>query len=965
MKRPHECILTNRILKKVFTDESMHIYTKLNDPFKEFINYTLAHEDEELQYDLINHVSYSFNPQTCDLNEPCFIYKIKYDSNIYKQPINLTGVTYIAYNTPINIPITTVDDVYSLMDKHPTRVSFTGTYNIDNIFPSEVNPTGIIWTHDLNNRYGQYYIITDSDPLNSGFIYVLDNDFNVIMQSGTGITKYASEFYYCDDELWTWDSTTHYSGTYVIPYHIDINSFKFYDMVHLDHSGYPILIDQSEYAIEYSGGNTILYLSECINGRSTYNPDYYSSPMQSGQPDKYWNGKYAMKFIYSPFTTYSNGLATYGYFYELPYDTTLVPNIPKSLTTEIPYDYAKSDSEHDITLSISPKFIRPGQSVNIKLYFTRRIIETWNLNTTFSGTISDPDFYETNIDSVKLYINNTQMDDQLDITINGNTIIVETNDELKSKYGLIDASLYIYYKVYFDYDVITMPSYSGTSINYIDDYTYDKNGYIVPHSIVEIDKEGLDSEFANISLKIYATYDFAGIAFDPYRKIFWTYEKNNAYLSARSTDTLSVLQNIPIFRNPNITYVYLDDVKKYVIDLSEFNKLDVISIKYQDGYLYLLCSDQNIYTIDMFYDKQEIDIEYISYPEHMFEPLYIGDNINNTGTPIDFTFTKENNIAILYDNKTIDIYKTWYDYAIVDELDETIAFREKYDIILPFSGIAIGQNRITDLDNRAIEYFNELRYPGETLHEFYDRLKKYYLPLWDENIGVNSSQQGIYNYLSMSFDYDPQLAPTNRVRHIYLKYVPVEHNNITGEDYSVRVLLTDTDDNTIEYTRIGMHRESKYDQNLTSFLYDNTYKIDNLYDAIPDNSFIIWRNYDGTLTNHIELKIPENTKKIQILYYIYTNWELYRPINEEYNINNNIEYSESEIFSVYPIDQSFLSNSGMEYDRTLVEEYLKNSKRHWGYGRMDETITADKNYEQRNVLICYNNININNIIIGG
>lgn len=257
-----------------------------------------------------------------------------------------------------------------------------------------------------------------------------------------------------------------------------------------------------------------------------------------------------------------------------------------------------------------------------------------------------------------------------------------------------------------------------------------------------------------------------------------------------------------------------------------------------------------------------------------------------------------------------------------------------------------GSNRITALDKSALTYYNEQRYPGETLREFYDRLLKRYKQIYPDSYGINSTRQGMLN--SFYYHFNLNKKHINSETFFNTTYVPIDRDPITGEEFDISLYVND-----IEHDRLGSHEDNIHDSGLSGYVYSDTYKNTSMFDDIADTGFVVWRHYNGNLSNIIELNTALSATEVKIQYHYWNN-EVSKsiPIEEVFDIDE--PFTNSETYDIIPVDESHLYTNGIMTDeiKLLIQEYFRKAKRHWGYITIDETILGTRNYETRKLIEC-------------
>jgi len=680
----HQSKQMERILSNVFPDRSMLIFSPL-DPFHELINLSVAHDSDFYKFKFINDISPNFNVQTCDLNEPCFLYNIYPEFKI-NLPITMSGVINIGVD--LFIPLTTCEDLEEFYTIRPNRIELNELNSgvaIDSIY----NPIGIIYAHSKANRDGEVYVIMDTNPANSGSLLIYNNAgmTGVPAQSSVAsVSTYSDDLYYYDPQMFIVTNSSIGPCVYSMEYYPNTD-FTLYDILHLDHSGTPIVISNSEYTLSENE----LTLIEYSGGRPSYNSDYYDSPTNSGQPDKFWDGLYAANFSYAPFTGVSYGLATTNYLHSLSSidDTFIYPNTPKEQEVSIPFEAAESSHNFDAMYRCFPVYVRPGIDVTVKVNLTRRIIEEWvNKEDDYIYTISDSNFVSTNIEAIKLFIMGSEYLITDNVTIVDNTITITALDsDFITKYSTSNWEVYIYYKAYVESIVTTIASYTDDTINYAQDFAINDVAEIVPYSIIPVSIDGLNEDFANGTLDITTLYDLRGLAYDPYKRVMWSFENNNKFLVERDINTLAIINNYPLFKNPNRGIKSIDGVNHKLIDYTIVNSYEFVSLKYLDGFLYFLSTEDTMYALNSTNDYNYLDFNY-DINGNITDPIF---SLGSTGSVVDFTFDKYGNMIILRSDKTAIFYNCFKDYAYIDILRNQIYFREKYDEIEIVNGPGISR----------------------------------------------------------------------------------------------------------------------------------------------------------------------------------------------------------------------------------------------------------------------------------
>lgn len=919
-KSAHWSKSTARILEKKFKDKYMMLYSP-NDPFYEFLNYTIAHEADDEGYKAANKIQSSFNPQLCDLNETCFLYEL-IDSGNITQPSTAYGEIYVG-DTSQNIALEICNTVEDFYTERPTRIEYDTTTTLT-IADSAI---GIVYVHNPDDRYGSFYITTDTNPLDTGSLFELDTSLSIIDSGAiTRIETYLSSYYNISPEYVISDTSDN-SAYYVLPYS-NVGDFKLYDIAHLSHSGTPIEIDTGEYYVDTG----VLHFTGYPSGRPSYNANYYDLPSETGQPDQYWGGYYAMTFAYSTMDELNNGLGTNGYFHNLPSTQGgyLYPNTPKDTSLSIPWEYAQTTSAYDLCLRCAPKYIRPGSSASIDIYLTRMEETTWNdASIPLTYTITDTAFYETSGDAVHILKDGVLLTKGGAVD-SGTTLTIPAMDSTLLDNLGNPFTVQIYYRAHIETNVIAIASYTNSAINYSKDYMYDEFGRVIPFSILEIDVDGISETYANAQITVYADYDFKGICYDEYRKVMWSFENNNKYLTARHPISLNILVNYSLFKPTVYGKVELGGEYRDLIDYTKYYEYDIVSIKEFGGFIYLLSSDSHIYIMDAHFDVNGLDIERTTSEVFKYTPWILEDP-NPTTNPVDFTFDKEANLVVLYSDGKINRYLCYRDYSIIN--NKSIYFRERYDRIQPFNFAPSGRNRTTDLDKIAVSYLNEIRYDGENLHEFYDRLYKHSEYVGNNSKGENTTTQGIYNQISASFKVNTHC--TIQDRFFTLSKIPVELNTETGEIYTMSVKVDD-----VVLQRLGTHPSNPYDTgtDITGYVFYNSYKYTSLLDDMADTGYIIWRDYDGTISKTLEINHATPFEDV-VISYIYQNDtnSKYYTITEYFEAQS--ANSGTSDFTVIPIKDSFLYDSGiMTYEALApIEEYSSIVKRQWGYFTIDAT----------------------------
>jgi len=263
----------------------------------------------------------------------------------------------------------------------------------------------------------------------------------------------------------------------------------------------------------------------------------------------------------------------------------------------------------------------------------------------------------------------------------------------------------------------------------------------------------------------------------------------------------------------------------------------------------------------------------------------------------------------------------------------------------------IGSNRITSFDHMVVTYLNEERYDGENLHEFYDRIVNKMSPLFKDKRGVNITKQGILNHLATSFNLER--AHCEYEQFFYLSNNPIDFDPITGNVLPITVIV-----NGVTINRLSQHPNNTYDSavGLTNYAFTDSYLYRSTISKISNSGFIIWRNYDGTLSDILEITYPITSTGISIGYSYYDSLENKpRQIVEEFEVNDNIITSN---YDIIPIDESnfYVDGDPTEEVDNLVIEYLLVSKRHWGYATIDEAYISSENLEMRRPIRFFNSI---------
>jgi len=699
-KTAHRSTQQPYLIGREFKDQFMTVHSVI-DPLNELLNLDLMHESDHIKNTFINKVSTSLNPQTADLNEPEFIYFITPSFKI-PTPANTYGVIDNGI-TEDEISLSICNDIRDFYSNVPTRAEY-----IENIIVSTTgNMKGIVYAQSKIDRVGSIFISTDILPCDTGSLYTLSPQTYEITDSSTlySIDTYLSNLYKLNYEEYVTYSDTG-SCTYQFPY-TAIGDFRLFDILHLNAHNEPIEVSTDEYTLD-SG---LLTLLSFPTGRPSYNPDYYDEPSATinrndivvrddneyrklikdpnlvypndyvsglGQPDQYWNGIYAATFRYSPIDTIATGLTTTGYLNNtMSNDVSyIVTNGPDIITMDLPAELAETEPTTGLLYRISPKYVRPGSPVTVSAeYLYYEEIEWSTPATDFTYTISHANFDRTNAEAIKAYINGEEL--AISVTLDGtNVTITALDSSFLSTIGTVPIYVKIYYYISFTEDIIAIASYEFDSINYADDYSIDETGKIIPFSIIPVDFDDIE-DAENLTITFTTEYDLRGLVFDPYRKVFWSLENNNKYLTARSLGSLSIITNYSLFKNPLMGDMIINGIKHRIVDYSPMYDYDFASIKYIENYLMILTKTGILYILNSLDDFNNLDFRIDSDGNFLITPIALDGLVD----PVDFTFDRDMNLLVI-DQYQLVLYKLYKDYAFVDVNSNILYLREKYDEVV-------------------------------------------------------------------------------------------------------------------------------------------------------------------------------------------------------------------------------------------------------------------------------------------
>jgi hypothetical protein len=325
---------------------------------------------------------------------------------------------------------------------------------------------------------------------------------------------------------------------------------------------------------------------------------------------------------------------------------------------------------------VHPKYVRPGSTVRISATYTKLTEQTWaDASVAFSYTIADADFLETNAEAVKIKYNGQLV--EATATVSGNTITVSPLASAIIDYYGSAYTVEIYYKAKSIKLDTVETAYDHNNTYYEGQYGIDEQGRIIPMSIMGVDFTGITEDYSYPKVTVETQYDLRGLAYDPYRKAFWSIENNNKYLTLRSSNNLSIITNYSLYMDRTISPFYIDDVRHYLYNYTPQTIINFASLKYYEGMLYILSTNGTLYTLNPHYDLAPIDFEFDDDGNLEYTPIAL----SHASAPVDFTFDRDGNLLVTEPDGEIQKYNCYRDYAFVDRENNEVYFREKYDYI--------------------------------------------------------------------------------------------------------------------------------------------------------------------------------------------------------------------------------------------------------------------------------------------
>lgn len=447
----------------------------------------------------------------------------------------------------------------------------------------------------------------------------------------------------------------------------NIETIKIIDILNTWENGEGITVASGEYDVI---DNWVIF-KPFLNGRPSFDPNFNSSSYNDKQPDPGWNSRYIAEYTYIPDEKVAYVLSAY--------DKNLNPIIETfklyKVTEEIKYMPVKVDLktknetnilDTDYIIFFDDSQIRPFvqskahdflKKVKIKVFYDKTFdanISGQHIIITLPNSPAKSDYFDSSIFEY-VQLPSGYKFNSIDVT-NENGVVeyedLQINEDLGASYIKLPSTgnytLHIHYTTYDEFEVIP----SGIS-------GYVVYGFNFPETIEYVEAEILYEPL---------------VYYEPLADTVYVLQNNIAYSSASVNGKMDVIRF-------NVTtsgqYISMEADVTY-----DFKILDVLRV--YDLFVY----------VGIIYD----DVTYIA-----FGYLHESELFQNTNSPRDVTlkfahafptemtsyaklFTYEKDgalyIGILYDHsgKTyVKLFKAAYDRVFVDENENAIYFREKFN----------------------------------------------------------------------------------------------------------------------------------------------------------------------------------------------------------------------------------------------------------------------------------------------